>query len=198
VRKIRDFRINLSHKELRRRVRTAVDLCALGLSDERRLEAEVHSFASKLRPAVVFETFGPDSAETAGLSPIPGLAHTLGLATLGPTVSQALDEARTESEPRGRLYGILAAMALEHAVQFVAGLLREETEAERCELSPLHVLSEPAAIGLAHRRLEASKIGVSFEAGRLVPEHSSAFCLSWISRRGSRKPRPKAPADRKP
>jgi len=196
VRKIRDFRLRLSHKELRRRARTAVDLGSIGLSEDRRddpkFERLVDGFCSRLKPAVLFESFGPDSPETAELSPLPGLAHTLALATLGPCAGELVAEARTESETRGKLYELMARMAGEESVQFVTGLLKDEVEEERCELSPIHYLTEAQALALAFQKLEGSKIGLSLEAGSLHPAFSAAFCLSWISRGRSRKSKPGA------
>lgn len=202
MRKIRDFRLRISHKELRRRARSVVDLASLGLSedrrDDRKFEVLVDAFSARLKPAVLFESFSSESTETAELSPLPGLAHTLALITLGPGAAEAQAEARTESEARGKLLDLMALMAGEEAVQFVANLLKDEVEEERCELSPIHYLSDPEALSLAFRKLDGAKIGLSLEAGRLLPEGSAAFCLSWVSRGRSRKTKAKPQAGRKP
>jgi hypothetical protein len=200
VRKIRDFRLRLSHKEVRRRARSVADLesIGLGLAEERfrrddpALEKLVDAFCRRLKPAVLFESFGPDSPETAALSPLPGLAHTLALTTLGSGAGEAVAEASTENKTRGKLYELMARMAGEEAVQFVTGLLKDEVEEERCDLSPIHYLTERQDLNLAFEKLGGSKIGLSLDAGGLHPVFSSAFCLSWISRGRSKKAKPGA------
>jgi hypothetical protein len=206
VRKIRDFRLRLSHKEVRRRARSTVDLQSIGLGqsedrfrrDDPALEKLVDAFCGRLKPAVLFESFNPDSTETAALSPLPGLAHTLALTTLGPGAGEAVAEAGARNETRGRLYELMARMAGEEAVQFVTGLLKDEVEEERCDLSPIHCLTERQPLTLAFEKLGGSKIGLSLDAEGLHPVFSSAFCLSWISRGRSRRPKPKPQAGRKP
>ncbi|MFH1724156.1 MAG: hypothetical protein ABII00_05980 [Elusimicrobiota bacterium] len=186
MRKIREFNLRLPFKEIRRRARQAADLNAMGLDDPK-LQLLIEVVQRRLRPAVIFASFGPESRETAALAPIPGLAHTLGLATLGPDIAPLIAETRTENEQRGGLLELVAAVALERAVQFVTGLLRDEVESERCELSPIQHLDEAEAVSAVLERLGGGKIGLKLEAGRLSPEHSTAFCLSWIARKGRRR-----------
>ncbi|MFA5139479.1 MAG: hypothetical protein WC728_09635 [Elusimicrobiota bacterium] len=191
MRKIRGFRLRLPVKETRRRTRKAVDLAALGLAEEPRFSRYLDEFSASLQPAVIFDSFGPESMDTEAFAPIPGLAHTLGLATLGPETSQKAAEERGRGEAHGKLYDLCAGLALEASVQFVIGLITDEVEAERCDLSPIQYLTDAEALGLALEKLEGSKIGIKLEANRLVPEYSAAFCLSWISRRRSKSGRTK-------
>jgi hypothetical protein len=186
MRKIRGFRLRLPVKETRRRARKAVDLDALGLADEARFARYLDDFSGALSPAVIFDSFGPESMDTEAFAPVPGLAHTLGLATLGPGIGPRAAEERGRGEARGKLYDLCAGLALEASVQFVIGLITDEVEAERCDLSPIQYLTDGEALGLATEKLAGSKIGIKLEANRLVPEYSAAFCLSWISRRRSR------------
>lgn len=196
MRKIRDFNLRLHFKETRRRLRKAADLAALGLADDAALAGLFKSFEESLKPAVIFETFGPESWDTAGLSPIPGVAHTVGLATLGPGVGPALEAARAEGEQRAKVFETLAQAALDQAVAFVLNLLKDEVEAERCDLSPIQLLSDAEALKSVTERLEGEKIEVSARDGRLTPPCSVAFCLSWIARRRGSKAA-KAPASKK-
>lgn len=196
MRKIRGFRLKIPHKDFRRRARKIVDLNALGLADDRSIELAIKDFLARVRPAVIFDSFGPES-ETAELSSMPGLAHTLGLVSLGPDVGPMVAEAGTTSESRGKLLELMVSSAIDQAVQFVIGLLKEEVEAERCQLSPIQHLRDADAEAVL-RALDGGKIGMALEAGRLTPERSTAFCLTWLAKpRRARKPRPKAPSGRK-
>lgn len=196
MRKIRDFNLRLHFKETRRRLRKAADLHSLGLGDDQALAGLFKSFEESLKPAVIFETFGPESWDTAGFSPIPGVAHTLGLATLGPAAGRLVESARAGSEERGKVFETMAQAALDQAVAFVLNLLKDEVEAERCDLSPIQILSEAEALKAVVDRLEGEKIEVSAQGGVLAPPHSVAFCLSWIARRRGSKAA-KAPASKK-
>lgn len=187
MKKIRDFRLKLHFKELRRKARRQLDLDAMGLDDPA-FVALLERAEAALSPAVIYESFGPESEETARLAPLPGLAHTLGLATLGAGADSWAAELASRSSEHGRLAELLLSGALDQTVQFVLGLLKPEVEAERCELSPIQLVAEPEALGAVHAKLEGGKIEVALEAGRLVPSRSAAFCLSWIKqRRGASK-----------
>jgi hypothetical protein len=183
MRKIRDFKLHLHFKELRRRARRSIDLAAAGANDDASFQAVLDRLAASARPAVMFESFGPE-AETAKLSPIPGLAHTLGVGTLGPAIAPLIAEARAQSEARGLLYELVAAYGLEQIVHFVTDLLQDELETERCELSPIHYVVDPAALAAVLTALPGAKINVEIVEGRLAPEHTTAWCLSWIALRG--------------
>lgn len=195
MRKIRDFKLPLHYKELRRRGRKTIDFPAAGVADDAALLALLGKVSGKLRPAVLFESFGADSEATARLSPVPGLGHTLGLATLGPGFGEAVAEETRGNPEKEKLLSLAATAALEDAVQFVTGLLKDEVEAERCQLSPIHYLEDPAALEAVLSQLPADRIGVTLTEGRLVPGHTVAFCLSWLAARG--RSRTSGPAKRK-
>ncbi|MFA6092950.1 MAG: hypothetical protein WCU88_09160 [Elusimicrobiota bacterium] len=188
MRKIRGFRLAIHPKELRRRLRRAADLEAVGLAEDEAFEKHVVGFGRRLSPSVVFESFGAESKDTAELSPLPGLAHTLGALSLGAGADAFCQEEREAHEERGKLAAYLTRMALEEGVRFVIELIAEEVEDERCDLSPIHYLREPGQLAFALEKLCASKIGLSCEEeGRLRPEIAAVFCLSWIARPRGRK-----------
>ncbi|MBI5244767.1 MAG: hypothetical protein HY922_13945 [Elusimicrobia bacterium] len=188
MRKIRGFRLALHPKEMRRRLRRLANLQACGVEDEAAFERHIASVSKSLQPAVVFDSLGPESKETARISPIPGLAHTIGFATLGPGADGLLALERSAGPERGKLAERILQMALDECVRFVIGLIAEEVEAERCDLSPIHYVSDPGQLALLSEKLGASKIGLALEdGGGLKPRSSSAFCLNWIVRpRGRR------------
>lgn len=185
MRKIRDFNMRLPFKEIRRRALRGAEAPPPGF-DDARLIAILDRAEKGLKPSVLFESYGPDSPETAALSPVPGLAYTVAVATLGPAFPVALDELRTEHPGSGKVLEAAAAVAGERAVQFVLSLIKDEVEDERCELSPIHYITDPEALGLVLSKLDGAKVGVALEAGHLAPGHSRAFCVSWIARKGRR------------
>ncbi|MBI5594527.1 MAG: hypothetical protein HY928_00410 [Elusimicrobia bacterium] len=185
MRKIRDFNMRLPFKEIRRRALRGAEAPPAGF-DDARLIALLDRAEKGLKPSVLFESYGPDSPETAALSPVPGLAHTVAVATLGPAFPLILDELRTEHAGAAKALEAAANVAGERAVQFVLSLIKDEVEDERCELSPIHYIEDPEALGTVLAKLDGSKIRVSLEAGRLSPAHSRAFCVSWIARKGRR------------
>lgn len=185
MRKIREFNMDLPFKEIRRRALRGAQAPPPGF-DDARLAAVLDAAERTLKPSVIFESYGPEAPDTAALAPLPGLAHTVAITTLGPGFGAHLDETRTASPAAGKVLDAAAAVASERATQFVLSLLKDEVEAERCDLSPIQYLDDPQAVALVHERLGGAKIGVGVEAGRLAPAHTRAFCVSWIARRGRR------------
>jgi hypothetical protein len=188
VRKIRKFKMELRVRELARRAKKAkLDLAAAGLASEAELAGFAAEFQKALEPAVVYQSFGPDHPE-AGLAPVSGLGFSLGIATIGrgaEAFSAALLEKRQEGKaPLARL---AAELALEDAVAFVLGLLKQEADEDECDLSPVGPLRETTALAAAARELQAERIGVSVANERFEPLSTSAFSVSWIARPRSRK-----------
>lgn len=197
MKKIRNFNLRLHYKDIRQRARRKFDLNKLGLDDANLLKL-LREVEGKLEPAVIYESFGADHEETAKLAPVPGLAHTLGLATLGPKLGSFIVETREISSARGDLLELVAASALKQSVNFVASLLKGELEAEQCELSPIEYLDNPDAVRAVYDKLDGPKILLELRGGELSPDYSQAFCLSWMAkRRGKKKKTPKASIGRK-
>ncbi|MDD5628816.1 MAG: hypothetical protein PHU21_07120 [Elusimicrobia bacterium] len=189
MRKVKGFKLVLRPAEVKRRAKKAgLELAALGLGDE-----ELHKLlagASKtIVPAVLFETFKHPDADAAALSPIPGLAYSLILATLGPGFTPAKEAAREGSAETYALWGIVEAVALEEAVRFAAGLLEEEAAKDACTLSPWNAIAEPGALDTVLRKLDAGKIEVRLHEGRLDPPATSAVSLGWLAQSRARKPK---------
>lgn len=183
MRKIREFNLRLPFKELRLRARRAMDLDAMGV-DDAVFNEWLQALERRSKPAVVFETYGPDSEDAAALSPIPGLGHTVGLASLGRDVEAWIDERGTESSEKGELANLLADSALDRCVRFVLNLIKDDVEEERCELSPIQPISDAEQLKFVVETLEGSKIDIALDAGNLTPRLSAAFCVSWIARKG--------------
>jgi len=184
MRKIRGFKLNPRAREIQRQAKKAkLDLAALGLDSEAPLAADTARFMASVHASALYDCLPPGSSS---LSPIPGLACSLVIVTLGPDSDAFIERERLSSPDRGRLFEIMAKAALDDATRFVLGLVEEEAKEERCELSPIQLLTEDAALKSAVSRLEGHKIGVAASDAGLRPVHTAAFSLSWLSRAKSR------------
>ncbi|UPT75983.1 MAG: DUF374 domain-containing protein [Elusimicrobiota bacterium] len=167
MRKIKGFKLTLRPHVVKQRSKKAkLDLEGAGLN-ELALGKFLERTAKTLTPGVVFETFGAPDADQTLLSPMPGLAYSLILASLGEGFGPARAK---ETEIPEALWPILEEHALDEAVRFASTLLADEAEKDNCELSPLNPLSEAAALEAAVRKLDAqNKLSVTLVDGRLSP-----------------------------
>lgn len=177
MRKIVGFKLNLRLREVLRRAKKAgLDPAGGG---EAELEAWLARASKAAAPAVLFETFPHPDADQPLLSPMPGLAYSLVLATVGDGLRALAEEA---GQGPSRLGALAEELALEDCLRFAAAIIQEEAAKESCELSPSTPLCEPAALEAVLRKLEGSKIGVRLAQGRLTPTASLASSLSWLSK----------------
>lgn len=200
MRKIRGFKLNLRLKEVQRRAKkSGVDLAAMGflepLDGGRPREASpsplfqpyLDKVSAAMAPAVLFESFAhPDPAEASLLSPIPGLAYSLVLATLGEGLAPLKESERAQDPSKSALLDVIETVALEDALRFATAILEEEASGEGCVLSPITPLSDAAALELLCRKLEGAKIGVRLSEGKLSPEATLACSLSWLAKSKSK------------
>lgn len=180
MRKIKGFKLTLRAHVVKQRSRKGrIDLEAAGLG-ELPLAKFLERASKALTPGVVFDTFGHPDADQALLSPMPGLAYSLILASLG----EGFGPFREKEPPvPEKLWPVLEEHALEEAVRFASALIADEAEKDNCELSPLNPLSQPEALEAALRKLDAgAKLGVTLAEGRLVPPASLAVSQSWLAK----------------
>ena len=168
MRKIKGFKLTLRPHVIKQRSRKArLDLEAAGLG-ELPLAKFLERAAKTLSPGVVFDTFGAPDADHKLLSPMPGLAYSLILASLGDGFASI--RAQSADIPEN-LWPILE----EHAL--------DEAEKDNCELSPLNPITSAEALEAALRKLDAgAKLGVSLAEGRLAPSASLAVSQSWLAK----------------
>ncbi len=179
MRKIKGFKLVLRPHEVRRRAKKAgLDLDAAGLPEPVLLKT-LERLARVLVPGVIFDTFGVPDPDQPLLSPMPGLAYSLILATLGEGLSSAR---ATEAALPEALWPILEETALDECVRFASGLLADEAAKDNCELSPISPVVSCDALSAAARKLDASKLGVAVVDGRLAPAASLAVSLSWLAK----------------
>lgn len=182
MRKIIGFKLSLRAHEIKRRAKKAkLDLDALGLGQEPILQKRLEEIAGRLTPGVLFESFRHPDPDADVLSPMPGLAYSLILATLG----QSLDElkAKAAAQPGGEAFwNMLGQAALDETIRFAASLISEEAAKDACELSPITPLSAPEALQAVLRKIDGAKVGVRLEEGGLRPHASAVVSLSWLSK----------------
>jgi len=180
VRKIKGFKLTLRPHVVKQRSRKArLDLEAAGLG-ELPLAKFLERAAKSLSPGVVFDTFGHPDADAALLSPMPGLAYSLILASLGDGFGPLRAK---ETDIPEKLWPLLEEHALDEAIRFASTLIADEAEKDNCELSPLNPLSQSEALEAALRKLDAgTKLGVTLADGRLSPSASLAVSQSWLAK----------------
>lgn len=181
MRKIKGFKLVLRPHEVKRRAKKAgVDLEAAGLPEPVLIKT-LDRLAKTLAPGVLFDTFGHPDPDQPLLSPLPGLAYSLILASLGEDSFPPAVREKEAAVPE-RLWPVLAETALDESVRFASGILADEAEKDNCELSPLTEFSDGPAVEAVVRKLDGGKLGVSAEGGRLKPEASIAVSLSWLAK----------------
>lgn len=182
MRKIVGFKLSLRLKEIQRRAKRARFDLATNDLQEPELQPLLDAAARALKPAVLFDTYAHPDADQAALSPMPGLAYSLVLATLGPGLSAQREKTRAEAPNKLPLWDLAEEAALDEAVRFATTILEDEAARESCELSPITQVADGGALELVVKKLDGSKIGVSAADGKLVPSASAACSLSWLSK----------------
>ena len=179
MRKIKGFKLVLRPHEVKRRAKRAgVDLEAAALADPA-LEKTLTRLAAAFSPGVLFDTFGHPDPDQKILSPMPGLAYSLILASLGDGFApMRVQEPTLPAE----LWLVLEEVALDECVRFASALLADDAEKDNCELSPMTTLTEAPALEATLRKLDGAKLGVAFDAGKLSPATSLVVSLSWLAK----------------
>ena len=186
MRKVKGFKLSLRPGEIRRRAKKAgIDLLDLGL-DDIELGRLVAQTAKGMAPAVLFDTFKHPDADAGALSPIPGLAYSVILATLGPGFAPAKERAKAISSQMYAVWGLMEEIALDEAVRFAAAILADEAGRESCVLSPWNFIQEPAVLQTVLAKLDGAKIEVRLQDGRLDPAASAVASLSWLAQAKAR------------
>ncbi|MBI4375592.1 MAG: hypothetical protein HY549_03990 [Elusimicrobia bacterium] len=184
--KIIGFKIPLRIREVQRRGKKLGLKLEEGEADERALQEFLNQALKALRPAVLFDTFPHPDPEQPLLSPMPGLAYSLVLATLGPKLAAFRGQNEITGIPGSAFWPAIEEVALEETVRFATSLLEGDAAGESCELSPLVKLSEAPAMEAVLRKLDSAKIGVSLMNGAIEPSATCAFSLSWLSKSKSK------------
>ncbi|MDO8803827.1 MAG: hypothetical protein Q7R35_05315 [Elusimicrobiota bacterium] len=199
MKKIKKFKIPVySYEVLRKARKHKLDLAAAGLPDEAAVREHASALAAALEPAVVFEYFPPEDETAARINGAVRQPLTAGILTLGKSFEEKL--AGQKDDTLKRLGRIAAQVFMQTAVGVTSDLAVREAEPEGFELgSAIYIAScpepelppqEATAVPLYENelikslfeRLEASKIGVSYD-GAFSPKYSAVFALPWLSKK---------------
>ena len=200
MRKIKRFKIPIySYEVLRKARKHKLDLASIGLADEQAVREHASGLAAALEPAVVFEYLPADDEAALKISGAAGQPLTAGILTLGKAFEEKLEGAQDETHRR--LARIAAQVFMQTAVGVTSELAVREAEPEGFELGPAIYISscpepdlppqESTAVPLFEgelikalfERLEAAKIGVSFDTGAFAPKYSAVFAFPWLSKK---------------
>lgn len=207
MRKVKRFKIQVyAHEVLRKARKHKLDLAGAGLGEEQSVREYASALATALEPAVVFEYLAQEDETAARINPGAAAPVTVGILTLGKTFESRL--ASPPDEIHKRLNRIAAQVFLQTAVGVTASLALREAEPEGFELGePLFIscypepdlpppgkdtpprettdvpLYENELIKALCARLEAEKIGVSFDTGTFSPKYSALFALPWLTKK---------------
>ncbi len=200
MRKIKKFKIPVySYEVLRKARKHKLDLEAAGLADEKAVREHAAGLAAALEAAVVFEYLPPEDEIAGRINGASRQPLTAGILTLGKSFEEKL--ANPADDTRKRLGRIAAQVFMQTAVGVTADLVIREAEPEGFELGPAIYIAacpepdlppqEATAVPLYENelikalfeRLEASKIGVSFDTGAFSPKYSAVFALPWLSKK---------------
>jgi hypothetical protein len=180
VRKIKGFKLVLRPHEVKRRAKkVGVDLDAAGLPEPVLLKT-LERLAKALTAGVLFDTFGHPDADQPLLSPMPGLAYSLILASLGESFTP--DFRAKETTIPEKLWPVLEEVGLDECVRFASNIIADEAEKDNCELSPITELSDGPALEAVIRKLDGGKLGVACADSKLAPAASLAVSLSWLAK----------------
>ncbi len=200
MRKIKRFKIPIySYEVLRKARKHKLDLASIGLADEQAVREHASNLAASLEPAVVFEYLPADDETALKINGAASQPLTAGILTLGRGFEEKL--AAAQDGTHKRLARIAAQVFMQTAVGVTSELAVREAEPEGFELGPAIYISscpepdlppqESTAVPLFEgelikalfERLEASKIGVSFDTGAFSPKYSAVFAFPWLSKK---------------
>ncbi|MDT8285759.1 MAG: hypothetical protein RQ748_01515 [Elusimicrobiales bacterium] len=184
MRKIRKFKIPVYAHEVQRKARREkIDLFAIGLAATEHLKEFASSLFHDCEPATVFDHARSDMPEMKERS-LPGL--TTGVITLGTGLET---KAAGMQGDNARLAEIAAGVFLETGLKVVADLAAQEAGNEGFDLGAPEITAapwmetDPGALAELMGNLDAAKIGVSAEGGKLAPRHTLVFSIPWLNRK---------------
>lgn len=198
MRKIKKFKIPVYSYDILRKARKAeIDLDSTGLGAEQDFKEYVSLLASTLEPSVVFDYFTPDDKDISVLGSPQQNPLTIGMLTLGKNFAEKI---KLEPENlRKQINEIAVSVFMSAAVKIMVDLARQEAEPEGFQInSPFFIYSNPdlgnsntekeiplyrnELLQKLYSRLEAEKIGIDLNNGKILPEYSCVFSCEWITK----------------
>lgn len=208
MRKIKKFKIAIHLKEILRRIRLAnIDASAAGFPLESDLAVFIASLHKALHPGVVYEFVEGQCLElsTAGIKQEDRFSACI--ITLGKEIEDAV--AQITNMQAAAIANIVIYDFLKTAVNFTVDLIKEDASKEDYIVDGYEVVSAPVfsygpaprflreakkvdpeaaktAIPALFERLNAVKINVKFEEGRISPKATIVFIMPWYKKKGKK------------
>lgn len=207
MRKIRKFKITLHYKEILRRLRGAgIDLRAAGFQDESELAVFLTSLHSALEPGVVYEFLEGKNLELQGLG-LDYQISSLCALTLGENIDKEIAQI---INPQALVIANIALMEfLRTAIMFMADVVSDDAKKEEYETESYTIIATPQfnysnqpkfireakQIEVAQARellpvlldrLNASKVGITYQDTQLLPKNTIVFVIPWKKKKGKK------------
>ncbi|MDR0953284.1 MAG: hypothetical protein LBM71_03740 [Elusimicrobiota bacterium] len=208
MRKIRKFKVAIHLKEILRRIRLAnIDTAAAGFSLESDLAVFISALHSALAPGVVYEFIEGQCLELS----TAGIKHndmfSICVITLGQKIE--LEAAKSANMQAMAIANIVLYEFLRTATTFVSDLIKEDAQKEDFTVDGYEILSSPVfgyipepkflreaarvepetarkVLPVLFDRLNAEKINVKFEDGKVEPKATIAFMMPWHKKKGKK------------
>ena len=206
MRKIRKFKVAIHLKEILRRVKLSnIDRNAAGLPLDSDVAVFISSLHAAVEPGVVYEFIEGQCLElsTAGINHSD--MFSVCVLTLGPKIEEEIAQLTDVNAVAAA--NIIMYDFLRSAVHFVADLVKEEAKKEDYIIEGQEILYAPVfshvpepkflreapriESEIAHRalpvllaRLNADKINVKYEDGKIMPKATIAFIMPWQKKKG--------------
>jgi hypothetical protein len=189
MRKIKNFKVNLSLKEISCAVKRLVNNDDIMVEAKETIQQCSRFYVKFLSPAIIYETFSKETLPFAyeKTTPLKWFAESVFFVTIG---NDLCEEYKKNEEAFGKYTGkVVSAIsvdALRQSKNFVQRLISNEAKAENCEISkvsdiPRNLYSEFAKI------IHIDKIGISVESGNFQPKYSFCGLFYWIPSRKKQK-----------
>ena len=207
MRKIRKFKITLHYKEILRRLRGAgIDLPSAGFNDESELAVFLTSLHSALEPGVVYELLEGRNLELNSLG-LDYQISSLCALTLGHKIDEEIAKI---INPQALVIANIALMEfLRTAIMFMADVVRDEAQKEEFETESYTIIATPQfnystqpkfireakhievaqareLLSVLLDRLNAKKVGITYQQGQLMPKNTIVFVLPWKKKKGKK------------
>jgi len=183
MRKIKNFKINLSDKEIVRVIKKLKNTPELPEETHRSISQACRFYLDFIHPCIIYETFPKESLIFEDEKDLPPklVAKTVFFATIGSCLDEEYAKnKRLYAEDTETIVSVIAVESLEQAKRFALRLISQEAEKENCSL--LHSIEiAPQNYEKLNNLIDISKIGLTSGEGKLNPPYSLCEMSYWIA-----------------
>ncbi|MDR2709694.1 MAG: hypothetical protein LBC07_06960 [Elusimicrobiota bacterium] len=185
MRKVKNFKIHLTPKEITRLIKRLDAKTQYPENFEFTVNKAIKHYIDFIYPSVIYDVFSkgfltlskePDEKET----PAKWIARSFFFLTIGDAIEQEfLKDKQRFGEYSAQIVSSIAAGALNQAKNFVCRLIAAQAEDEDCQC--LHDAEvDPSLYGELAQVLPIEKIGLSLVDGKFEPKYSMCCASYWI------------------